>query len=82
MIFYKVRWEKFFVVLESAMQSGKTPDWATFEKSIAQWEWQWVNARKDFPVLPTGNSVQVATMLHDKYARQMRESYHVKAHGE
>lgn len=80
--FYRVRWEKFFAMLERSMQSGKTPDWAAFEKSIAQWEWQWVNARKGFPVAPKGSSVRVVTMLHDKYARQMQESYHAATRGE
>jgi alpha-N-acetylglucosaminidase len=64
------------------MKSGKTPDLPAFEKSIVQWEWQWVNARKDFPVLPKGSSVRVATMLHDKYARKIQESYHVVTRGE
>lgn len=78
--FYKVRWEKFFAVMEKSVQSGKTPDWQGFEKSITQWEWQWVNSHKDFQVEAKGSSVQVASKLHEKYARRIRDSYQARAH--
>lgn len=77
--FYKVRWEKFFTMLDGCLRSGKAPDFQTFEKSIAQWEWQWVNERKDFPLQPIGSSVKVASELHRKYRGQMEAAYHSRS---
>lgn len=77
--FYKVRWERFFGMLENSMKSNTTPDWQGFEKSIRQWEWQWVNTRKDYPIKPEGNSAKVAAMLHAKYQRQIRDAYRTDA---
>lgn len=65
--FYKVRWEKFFGMLDNSLQSGTAPDWQAFEKSIAQWEWEWVNARKDYPEKPLGNTVDAALKIRAKY---------------
>jgi alpha-N-acetylglucosaminidase len=73
--FYKVRWEQFLGMLGKSLQSGEMPDWQAFEKSIAQWEWQWVNARKDYPVEPKGHSAKVASELYKKYRQQIRDAY-------
>ena len=77
--FYKVRWERFFGMLGNSLKSGTTPDWQAFEKSIRQWEWQWVNTRKDYAVEPKGSSAEVAAMLHAKYQRQIRDAYRTAA---
>jgi len=65
--FYKVRWQKFFVETEQAIASGKEMDVKAFDKKIAQWEWQWVNEHKNFPVQPSGNSVAESLKLYKKY---------------
>lgn len=73
--FYKVRWEKFFVMLDSSLKNGSEPDFKSFEKSISQWEWQWVNQQKSFPVTEKGSSIEIAGKLHAKYRHQMRLFY-------
>lgn len=65
--FYKPRWQQFFNKIDVAMAKGKDVDVVVFQKEIAQWEWQWVNERKDFATKPLGNPVTVATELHQKY---------------
>lgn len=69
--FYKIRWQKFFKQTEAALLSGKEMDTVSFEKEIAQWEWQWVNAHKDFPVEPKGNSIDAVKLLYQKYIKMM-----------
>jgi alpha-N-acetylglucosaminidase len=69
--FYKVRWQKFFETTALAMKAGKSVDIVTFDKEISQWEWQWVNTQKNFPTEPTGNSIQVAKLLYNKYRTKM-----------
>ncbi|TDE15226.1 alpha-N-acetylglucosaminidase [Dyadobacter psychrotolerans] len=73
--FYKVRWEKFFVMLNSSLQNGSEADFKSFEKSIAQWEWQWVNQQKSFPVTEKGNSIETAVKLYKKYHQQISNDY-------
>ena len=73
--FYKVRWEKFFVMLDSSLKNGSEPDFKAFEKNISQWEWQWVNQQKTFPVEEKGNSVETAVKLHTKYHQQISNDY-------
>ncbi|MCF0054868.1 alpha-N-acetylglucosaminidase [Dyadobacter sp. CY356] len=73
--FYKVRWQKFFVLLNASLTNGSVPDFKLFEKNISKWEWSWVNERKDFPVVENGNSIKTALKLHVKYDRQMKADY-------
>lgn len=65
--FYKVRWQKFFELLKGSMETGKEPDFKLFDKSISNWEWQWVNSSKTYPVAPAGSSTVVAQQLYNKY---------------
>jgi alpha-N-acetylglucosaminidase len=65
--FYKVRWQKFFAVADNALKQQKEMDLPAFDKSISQWEWQWVNTQKPYPVEPNGNSILVAQQLYQKY---------------
>ena len=76
--FYKVRWQKFFGILETSLKNGSEPDFKAFEKNIAQWEWQWVNKQKSFPVLPHGSSVQMAEKIHTKYSQRIRKDYNIE----
>jgi alpha-N-acetylglucosaminidase len=69
--FHKVRWQKFFAETEQAMAAGKEMNVKAFGKEIAQWEWQWVNQRKDFPSQISGNSVLEAQRLYKKYRNQL-----------
>ncbi len=75
--FYKVRWEKFFEMTIDSLDSGKEFDQVAFGKYISSWEWQWVNARKDYPVEPTGNSIDQCLRLYRKYSNQIEAGYEV-----
>jgi alpha-N-acetylglucosaminidase len=68
--FYKPRWQQFFALLQQSLRMGSTPDLKQFEENIRKWEWKWVNTQKAYPVVPTGNPVQVAQMLYKKYRDQ------------
>jgi alpha-N-acetylglucosaminidase len=69
--FYKPRWQQFFKVVEQAVQQGQPVDFKKFDKEISQWEWQWVNKRKDYPVKPQGNAINIVRMLYDKYRQKI-----------
>ncbi|WP_211220720.1 alpha-N-acetylglucosaminidase [Dyadobacter beijingensis] len=73
--FYKVRWQKFFTMLSTSLTNRTEADFKTFEKDISRWEWQWVNEQKAFSTTPTGNSMEAALKLHQKYAQQIRNDY-------
>ncbi|SDZ74125.1 alpha-N-acetylglucosaminidase [Arachidicoccus rhizosphaerae] len=65
--FYKPRWQQFFDQAELALRQGKSMDQAAFEKKIKDWEWHWVNQRKDYPTKPKGDPVALSRKLYTKY---------------
>lgn len=73
--FYKVRWEKFFALLNDALQQGKGADITGFDKSISQWEWQWVNSHKNYPLQASGSSVSQASAIYNKYRKRIAAAY-------
>lgn len=73
--FYKTRWQKFFVVLNNALQQGKEADLKGFDTSIREWEWQWVNSHKIYPIQPAGNSIVRAKAIYNKYRKQIGAAY-------
>jgi len=73
--FYKPRWQQFFGTVMQCMQQGKQLDLPAFQKGIAQWEWNWVNKRKDYPLLTTGNSVVVSVKLYNKYRKIIQAAF-------
>lgn len=75
--FYKVRWQKFFDMLDTSVTNGVAPDFKLFEKNISKWEWEWVNKQKDFPVAKSGSSVKTALKLHSKYSGQIKKDYKI-----
>jgi alpha-N-acetylglucosaminidase len=73
--FYKVRWEKFFKMAADSLEHGNDFDQAAFGKYISNWEWQWVNQRKDYTVEPTGNSIDQSLILYRKYHNEIESGY-------
>jgi alpha-N-acetylglucosaminidase len=65
--FYKPRWEQFFKKALSALNEGKEMDKAVFIKEIKEWEWHWVNERKDYPINETGNLIAGVKWCYQKY---------------
>ncbi len=70
--FYKARWKIFFEMTTDALNAGKNFDPVAFDKYMRDWEWQWVNERKDYPTEPTGNSVDLSVRLYGKYSPLLR----------
>jgi alpha-N-acetylglucosaminidase len=73
--FYKARWQQFFVLLSHSLKTGAVPDLATFDKTISQWEWKWVNTQKAFPVVVSGDPVLVAKEMYKKYHTAIVAAY-------
>ncbi|EHQ25856.1 alpha-N-acetylglucosaminidase [Mucilaginibacter paludis] len=65
--FYKPRWQQYFEQINLDLTGKKPFDKEAFERKIKSWEWQWVNARKDYPVKPQGDPVLEARKLYKKY---------------
>lgn len=73
--FYKPRWQKFFIMLDSSLKNNSVPDLPLFEKNISTWEWNWVNQQKSFPLLPKGNCINKCLQLYSKYRDLIEKSY-------
>lgn len=73
--FYKPRWQKYFTEVTQSLKTGQSIDQEKFNKEISEWEWKWVNQRKDYPVLTAGKPVETAIQLHKKY-RSLISSAH------
>ncbi len=71
--FYKPRWEKFFVYMKQKMINGDRMETTDFEKSIKEWEWQWVNAHDVYSAIPTGNPVETVNKIFKKYEPRISE---------
>ncbi len=69
--FYKSRWGIFFEMTTDSLNAGKEFDPTIFDKYISNWEWEWVNKRKDYPVEPSGNSIDQVIMLYNKYNHEI-----------
>ncbi len=67
MDFYKPRWQQFFAAVSSALSKGNEIDTEAFTKRIKNWEWRWVNERKDYKVETTGSPVTLVKALYKKY---------------
>lgn len=65
--FYKPRWQQFFEELTQALANKREPDLAKLDAKIRTWEWNWVQAHKDFPLTTQGNSHQIAQKMYKKY---------------
>jgi alpha-N-acetylglucosaminidase len=65
--FYKPRWDQFFALANQSLDKGTELDINSFQQTISQWEWRWVNETKQFPTQPTGDPVAIATSLYQKY---------------
>ena len=45
---------------------------ADFEKSIKEWEWQWVNAHDVYSATPTGNTIEIVNKIFEKHEPEIR----------
>lgn len=70
--FYKPRWEQFFAKTMVALNEGKEMDKDGLIKEIKNWEWKWVNKRKDYPVIPQGDLMVIVGELYIKYRQEIK----------
>jgi alpha-N-acetylglucosaminidase len=68
--FYKPRWQQFFIYLKQKMITGARMETGDFDAAIKKWEWNWVNSRDAYASTPTGNSVEVAKRMYEKYIKK------------
>ena len=73
--FYKPRWTMFFARLEQSLVQNTAFNLSQFNKDVSEYEWKWVNKRKDYPLNTTGNPTDVAIAMHQKYRKLMDEAH-------
>lgn len=73
--FYKPRWQQFFAKTEQALSNQKDVNLGTFTDRLKDWEWKWVNERKDYPVTTKGNAVEISKKLYKKYNAVIKSAY-------
>ena len=59
------------MLAEKALKEYTELDAKGFDITIAAWEWQWVNKRKDYPVVPAGNVALLVKALYQKYRQKI-----------
>ncbi|MDE3253535.1 MAG: alpha-N-acetylglucosaminidase [Bacteroidota bacterium] len=73
--FYKPRWVQFFTQADQSIANNSILDVPGFQKTIAAWEWKWVNERKDYRVQTTGDPVLMSKKLYAKYRMKIMQAY-------
>lgn len=77
--YYKPRWELFFSQLDKSLSEGTEFDASAFDKQVKDWEWQWVNKHDNaYPNTTSGNSVEKAKQLFQKYNPVIQQVYTTK----
>lgn len=66
--YYKVRWEKFFEILEASIKNNAPLDMDSINKEMASFEWSWTHQQQSFIYEPEGNSLEIVREIHDKYS--------------
>jgi alpha-N-acetylglucosaminidase len=73
--FYKPRWEMYFEGLNHSLINKSPFDSNAFENKVKDWEWNWVNKHDTYPDKITGNSVEVAERMFEKYDKKIEGAY-------
>lgn len=73
--FYKPRWEKFFVYVDSCMANHIPADPKSFDERIKDWEWKWVNGHEIYPSQPQGDALDLSRALYRKYDPLFKSLY-------
>jgi len=72
--FYKPRWQQFFYQLEESLKQNRALNQKDFANGIKEWEWKWVNQRKDYPQTVSGNTVNASIALYKKYIHAITDA--------
>jgi alpha-N-acetylglucosaminidase len=62
------------VELEKDIADKKSLDKDAFNRQIKDWEWKWVNSRKDYPQQASGNTVAQARLVYKKYWGEINQT--------
>lgn len=73
--FYKPRWKMFFHRANSSLENHTHIDMLAFDEEVKNWEWVWVNSHEKYPVHTSGDPVQVAKSMYEKYRERVEEIY-------
>ncbi|MGC4102170.1 alpha-N-acetylglucosaminidase [Ferruginibacter sp.] len=73
--FYKPRWQLFFIAATEALKNKREMDKTAFMQQIKKWEWQWVNAGKDYPVNPKPGLTGTVKAMYKKYRTVIAAAY-------
>ncbi|PKQ64089.1 hypothetical protein BZG01_14990 [Labilibaculum manganireducens] len=65
--YYKVRWQKFFDILQQSLKENKPLNMDSINKNMASFEWDWTNQRSEFTIKPQGNSLGIVKEIYAKY---------------
>lgn len=66
--YHLVRWNKFFVEVETALRNNANWDRKPFLDASCAWEKNWAHQQKKFTNIPAGNPVEISRILWKKYA--------------
>jgi len=72
--FYKPRWQLFFTKANKALAENKALNLQAINNELADWEWNWVNKRKDYPLKVSGNAVTKSLEVYKKYRKKVENS--------
>jgi len=73
--YYLPRWTQFVTAVLIAMATGKGFDQGQFDADILIWEQDWQSLTDAYPLVPTGDTIQIANQLYQKYFPAMLSSY-------
>jgi alpha-N-acetylglucosaminidase len=65
--YYKVRWERFFDLLQLSIDENTPLDMDVINKEMAAFEWSWTNQQTQFNDKPQGNALEIVEEIHAKY---------------
>lgn len=74
--FYRPRWERFLDALIRAREAGHALDEEAIRRDIAAAELSWTRETDAFPSEPSGNALEIARKMFEKYGPPIRRAVH------
>lgn len=73
--FYKPRWEKFIAYAINSLEKNSLFSQKEINEEIKDLEWGWVNSINLYPKEPTGDPVELAKEIFNKYDKEVNEAF-------
>lgn len=73
--FYKPRWELFFNEVDASLRNNVPMNYEVFEEKVKDLEWKWVNDNDFYIDEPSGNPIDIARKLYEKYVARIKQVY-------